>query len=81
MLNAETVWRVAQIVERGADWFRSYGTPAEPGPRLASVSGAVPSPGVVETAVGVGVGRLIEAAGRVDGPIAGVGLGGLSGAG
>jgi NADH:ubiquinone oxidoreductase subunit F (NADH-binding) len=79
VLNAETVWRVAQIVERGVDWFRSYGTAAEPGPRLASVSGAVPSPGVVETAVGVGVGRLIEAAGRVDGPIAGVGLGGLSG--
>jgi NADH:ubiquinone oxidoreductase subunit F (NADH-binding) len=79
VLNAETVWRVAQIAERGADWFRSYGTREEPGPRLASVSGAVPAPGVVDTAAGVEVGRLIDPAGGVDWPIAGVGLGGLSG--
>jgi NADH:ubiquinone oxidoreductase subunit F (NADH-binding) len=64
VLNAETVWRVAQIAERGADWFRSLGTQEEPGPRLASVSGAVPSPGVVEIAAGVEVSRLIEAAGE-----------------
>ena len=49
VLNAETVWRVAQIADRGAPWFRSFGTAAEPGPRLVSVgrsrpSGMPPSP-------------------------------------
>jgi NADH:ubiquinone oxidoreductase subunit F (NADH-binding) len=45
VLNAETVWRAAQIADRGADWFRSFGTADEPGPRLASVAGAVPCAG------------------------------------
>lgn len=43
VLNAETVWRVAQIADRGAPWFRSFGTAAEPGPRLVSVSRSRPS--------------------------------------
>jgi NADH:ubiquinone oxidoreductase subunit F (NADH-binding) len=30
VLNAETVWRIAQISERGADWFRSFGPPRNP---------------------------------------------------
>ena len=79
VLNAETVWRVAQIADRGPAWFRSFGTADEPGPRLASVSGAVHAPGVVETAAGVGVGDLISAAGGADRSVGGVGLGGLSG--
>jgi NADH:ubiquinone oxidoreductase subunit F (NADH-binding) len=79
VLNAETVWRVAQIADRGPTWFRSFGTADEPGPRLASVSGAVRAPGVVETAAGVGVGDLIAAAGGTDRPLGGIGLGGLSG--
>jgi len=79
VLNAETVWRVAQIAERGAAWFRSFGTPDEPGPRLASVSGAVRSPGVLQTAAGVPVAELIAAAGGPDRGLVGLGLGGLSG--
>ena len=79
VLNAETVWRVAQITDRGPAWFRSFGTPDEPGPRLASVSGAVHNPGVVETAAGVAVGDLITAAGGTARPLGGVGVGGLSG--
>ncbi len=79
VLNAETVWRVAQIADRGAGWFRSFGTADEPGPRLSSVSGAVHSPGVVETEAGVGVGELLSAAGSPDRPVGGVGIGGLSG--
>ncbi|WP_081484795.1 NADH-ubiquinone oxidoreductase-F iron-sulfur binding region domain-containing protein [Gordonia polyisoprenivorans] len=34
VLNAETVWRIAQIADHGPRWFRSFGTPTEPGPRL-----------------------------------------------
>lgn len=55
VLNAETVWRVAQIADRGAPWFRSFGTAAEPGPRLVSVSrsrhpGMPPSPSSLASA-------------------------------
>jgi NADH:ubiquinone oxidoreductase subunit F (NADH-binding) len=79
VLNAETVWRVAQIADRGPAWFRSFGTVDEPGPRLASVSGAVRAPGVLEAAAGVRVGDLIAAAGGADRRLGGVGRGGLSG--
>ena len=66
---------MAQIADRGPAWFRSFGTADEPGPRLASVSGAVHAPGVVETAAGVGVGDVISAAGGADRSLGGVGLG------
>lgn len=79
VLNAETVWRVAQVADRGSGWFRSFGTAEEPGPRLVSVSGAVVAPGVVETAAGVGIADLVAGAGGVDRPVGGVGIGGLSG--
>ncbi|MEP6799091.1 MAG: NADH-ubiquinone oxidoreductase-F iron-sulfur binding region domain-containing protein, partial [Lapillicoccus sp.] len=79
VLNAETVWRIAQIDQGGVDWFRSYGTPDEPGPRLVAVSGGVRQPGVVETAAGVSLGDLIAAAGGVSGRPLGVGLSGLGG--
>ena len=79
VLNAETVWRAAQIADRGADWFRSFGTADEPGPRLASVAGAVLAPGVVETEAGVGIANLVAAAGGADRPVVGTGVGGLSG--
>lgn len=79
VLNAETVWRVAQIAEYGAAWFRSNGTPDEPGPRLASISGAVQKPGVVDAAAGVGISDLVAMAGGADRPVVGVNIGGLSG--
>lgn len=63
VLNAETTWRVAQIVTHGPEWFRSVGTAAEPGPRLLSVGGAVRSPTLVDTAAGVSFPDLFAAAG------------------
>ena len=53
VLNAETVWRVAQIAQHGPGWFRARGTHAEPGPRLATVTGYLSRPTVVETEAGV----------------------------
>lgn len=82
VLNAETVWRVAQVVDRadqGPAWFRGHGTAAEPGPRLVAVGGAVASPGVLETAAGVPVHDLVAAAGGATSRVIGVGIGGLSG--
>ncbi len=80
VLNAETVWRVAQIAERGAAWFRSYGTPTEPGPRLVSVSGYVATPGVLETQAGVPIRSLLDAAGGRHPGAPAVLVGGLGGA-
>ena len=63
VLNAETCWRIAQVAERGSDWFRGHGTADEPGPRLASIHGHVSRPGALETAAGVPLRRLLDAAG------------------
>ncbi|MGV9713645.1 NADH-ubiquinone oxidoreductase-F iron-sulfur binding region domain-containing protein [Gordonia sp. NPDC003424] len=63
VLNAETLWRIEQIVQRGPRWFRSTGTADEPGPRLATISGVVARPGVYETYAGTSVGGLIDLAG------------------
>jgi NADH:ubiquinone oxidoreductase subunit F (NADH-binding) len=62
VLNAETVWRVAQIAERGPEWFRSFGTPEEPGPRLVALSGALERPGILDTEAGAPLADLLDAA-------------------
>ncbi|MGV1008284.1 MAG: NADH-ubiquinone oxidoreductase-F iron-sulfur binding region domain-containing protein [Dermatophilaceae bacterium] len=79
VLNAETVLRIAQIAQRGPAWFRSFGTFEEPGPRLATIEGAVRAPGTVETAAGVALEQLVTAVGGATGPLSGVSIGGLSG--
>ena len=63
VLNAETVWRVGQVVRHGPEWFRSFGTLDEPGPRLVSVSTPSARGVVVEAAAGVPVRDLLSAAG------------------
>ena len=63
VLNAETVWRAAQISRHGASWFRSLGTPDQPGPRLVSVSTPTARGVVVETAAGAPVDALLDLAG------------------
>lgn len=80
VLNAETLWRVAQIAERGPAWFRSRGTVEEPGPRLATVSGFVARPLVVETEAGVPLLSLLDAAGGLPANAEAVLVGGLGGA-
>lgn len=79
VLNAETVWRVAQIADRGPSWFRAQGTRAEPGPRLATVHGAVLRPGVVETEAGVPIADLLGVAAALPPRAELVWIGGLGG--
>jgi len=62
VLNAETVWRVAQVATHGPAWFRSIGTREEPGPRLVTVTGAVQHPGVLDTEAGTPIADLLDAA-------------------
>jgi NADH:ubiquinone oxidoreductase subunit F (NADH-binding) len=77
--NAETLAHLALIVEHGPEWFRSAGTPAEPGTFLATVGGAVAVPAVVEAGYGVRLGDLIEAAGGATTKLQAVLVGGYHG--
>jgi NADH:ubiquinone oxidoreductase subunit F (NADH-binding) len=50
--NVETFANVGLIIAKGADWFRSVGTPKTPGTLLCTVTGAVSRPGVYEVVAG-----------------------------
>ena len=67
--NIETMACVKQILDRGADWFKSMGVPPDPknprdagsyGPKLYCISGHVNKPGCVELPMGVTVRQLID---------------------
>jgi len=57
--NVETIACVPFIVEHGADWFKSFGTPKNTGPKLYCVSGNVKKPGVYEFPMGITIKELI----------------------
>ncbi len=61
--NAETLAQIALIARHGSAWFRSVGTPAEPGSTLVTVSGAVRNPGVFEVALGTPLAGVLARAG------------------
>ncbi|HYM10497.1 MAG TPA: NADH-ubiquinone oxidoreductase-F iron-sulfur binding region domain-containing protein, partial [Bryobacterales bacterium] len=61
--NAETLSNIPHIVLRGADWFRSTGTPDTPGTMVFTVSGDVQKPGVYELPLGTPLRELIYAYG------------------
>jgi len=50
--NVETLVNVPLILERGAEWFASYGTEKNGGPKLYSISGHVARPGSYEAPMG-----------------------------
>jgi NADH-quinone oxidoreductase subunit F len=67
--NIETLCCVTQILDKGVEWFRSMGVPADPnnprdvgsyGPKLYCVSGHVNNPGCFELPCGVTSRELIE---------------------
>jgi NADH-quinone oxidoreductase subunit F len=58
--NVETLCCVPHIIERGADWFKSIGTPKSYGPKLYCVSGHVNKQVCVELPLGVTCRALID---------------------
>ena len=61
--NVETLSNVPHILHRGADWFRSMGTPDSPGTLVCTVVGDVVAPDVGEVELGTPVATVIEAVG------------------
>ena len=61
--NVETLANVPHILARGADWFRSMGTPESPGTVVATVVGDVVAPDVGEIELGTPLGDVVDAVG------------------
>ena len=77
--NVETLAHLALIMRHGASWFRSAGTPAEPGTMLVTLLGAVRHPGVYEVEPGVPVSDLLDLAGGPAQPLGALLIGGYFG--
>jgi formate dehydrogenase beta subunit len=58
--NAETLFWVRDIIEKGPEWFSSQGRNERPCPRAFSVSGRVKNPGVKLTSAGITMKQLLE---------------------
>ena len=61
--NVETLANVPLILERGSEWFRSFGTEDSPGTMLFTLSGDVGHPGVYELPLGHSLRDLVEGVG------------------
>ena len=77
--NVETLAHLALIARHGAAWFRSLGTPAEPGSMLVTVIGAVREPGVYEIGIGTPVRDVLAVAGGPAAPLTALLVGGYFG--
>jgi NADH-quinone oxidoreductase subunit F len=57
--NVETLANVPRIMEKGVDWYRSFGTEKSPGTKCFSLSGHVNRPGNYELPFGLPLRELI----------------------
>jgi NADH-quinone oxidoreductase subunit F len=58
--NVETLTNVPPIIEKGAAWYRSFGTEKSPGVKIFCLSGNVNKPGNYELPLGTTFRELIE---------------------
>ncbi len=63
--NVESIASVPPIIDRGVEWFRTFGREKSPGFTLYSLSGHVTRPGQYEAPLGVTLRELLELAGGV----------------
>jgi len=57
--NVETLAHVSGIILNGIDWFRSFGTPTNPGTKTFALAGKVNNTGLVEIPLGLTIRQLI----------------------
>ena len=77
--NVETLAHIALLARYGAEWFRSAGTPDEPGSMLVTLLGAVRRPVVTEVEMGTPVRDLLALAGGPTGRLQALLIGGYFG--
>ena len=58
--NVETLANVAQIINKGADWFKSYGTEKSTGTKVFALGGKISHTGLVEIPMGTPLRTIIE---------------------
>ncbi|MCY3986402.1 MAG: NADH-quinone oxidoreductase subunit NuoF [Candidatus Dadabacteria bacterium] len=58
--NVETLACVPHIINNGADWFASIGTPRNTGTKIFGLSGHVNNPGLYELPLGINLLELID---------------------
>lgn len=57
--NVETLSNVPQIINKGADWFRSFGTEKSPGTKVFALGGKISNTGLVEVPMGITLREII----------------------
>jgi len=58
--NVETLSKAPAILQRGAEWYQSFGTESSAGTKLFTVTGHVNNPGVFEAPFGITLRQAIE---------------------
>lgn len=77
--NVETLCSVVKIIEKGADWWRSFGTKDSTGFKMLSISGDCKFPGIYEVAWGLKVSDMLDMVGADVSNIQAIQVGGPSG--
>lgn len=57
--NVETFANIAQIINKGSDWFRYFGTEKSPGTKVFALSGKVKNAGLVEVEMGTSIDEIV----------------------
>ncbi len=58
--NVETYANIAQIINKGAEWFRSMGTEKSPGTKVFALGGKITNTGLVEIPMGTTLRTVLE---------------------
>lgn len=57
--NVESLANVAQIIDKGADWFKSFGTVDSPGTKVFALVGKVKNAGLIEVPMGLTINEIV----------------------
>lgn len=57
--NVETLANIPEIINKGAQWFRSIGTPKSPGTKVFALAGKINNVGLVEVPMGITLREII----------------------
>ena len=58
--NVETLANVPMIMERGAEWFASLGTPESKGTKVFALTGSLNNTGLIEVPMGITLREIVE---------------------